>query len=89
MKNLIENTNYLTLAAVLRYDRNRKDDFQGKNRTATRNILSEVLEYGTSEVFFLLLRVEHGQDEREFPWRTEGFANPVFYATTEEAAGWN
>src|SRR5699024_11437752 len=53
VKNLIENTDYLTLTAVLRYDRNRKDDFQGKNRAATRNILSEVLEYGTSEVFFL------------------------------------
>lgn len=76
VKNLIENTDYLTLTAVLRYDRNRKDDFQGKNRAATRNILSEVLEYGTSEVFFLLLRVEHGQDERGISMANRGFRKP-------------
>ena len=63
MKNLIENTDYLTLTAVLRYDRNRKDDFRGRT-VQQQKYFSEVLEYGTSEVFILLLRVEYGQDER-------------------------
>lgn len=76
VRSLIENTEYTTLVSLIRYDRSRKDDFQGQKGTAARNILSEVLEYGASEVFFLLLKMDRGQDERGISMANQGFCKP-------------
>lgn len=78
VKRMIENLDYHVLVTMLRCDREmRRDHSANKKESTSKKFLSEVLEYGTHPVEFMLFRVGHPEGT-QVSMANRGFKRPAY-----------